>query len=943
MEEKERALADLTRLSSQGDSIREFVSDVIAHQADLRFIAMAAQKFVDESKDYLSVLNDFRTTLPNRLPHIEPVPSSESPIRQEVSLVSAQYRELLHRANNLSDRLSGLGGRQREYQEALEKVRAWLREVQPRVASVLNDPIAADPQTVQDQMNQAKALHTEFLNNGRLIDNCQHALSTLLKSLAGQLSPSEVTALEIPVEEVKDKYHQLLESLADRCKLLDTALVQSQGVQDALDSLVGWINNSEEKFKLHLKPASLIKERLLEQVREHRGLLADLESHRVSLESVTASAQDLMVTASNARLAKKIESKLQDVTGRFEKLLDKAIKRGEFLEDVLQQLNKFLDEATALETELINLQEALDGREMSSLPAEAQAMRMQELARIKDQLRPLYTDCTKLGKDLVGLRDVTDTGNVRDKVKILEDLWKALDSTLDEKAKLYRQRAEQLYAYESLKEQVLTWLSSIERRVESLAPVAIDVEVIKMQIEEVKPLVKEHRDYGPTIDKVNDLGAQYDALISPDSPRKRSMFSPSKRASTPMRRQQSHEREGSPNLRRPSSQDRDVYLAEMSPIQQQLNEINNRYSLVGVRLNDRQSELDSLRDEVRKHNESLKTLASFLDKISRQIPKDTIASKEEADRCIKQARKVLEEMYEKQSLLDSTKAQVRDLLKRKPDVKGADRLRVDLETVADRWKQLSDLCKDRINFSEQLRDFLDTHDNLNQWLSAKERMLTVLGPISSDPRMVQSQVQQVQVLREEFRGQQPQLNHLVDVGNNVFEHLNPTSPEGQDVNKKLKTIQKKWDDIVGKLDERANSLGAAADSTKEFDASLNRLREALQNISDNLDALPTDRDHQENLRKIENLERQLEGQRPLLADIEHAGAVLCNVLGDPASRADVNARVAAVGKQYANLQKKLDQRKAETEAALRDGRQFSEQCAKTLGWLSGELGESNKL
>lgn len=121
LEEKERALSDLTRLSSQSDSIRDFVSDVIAHQADLRFIAMAAQKFVDESKDYLSVLNDFRTTLPNRLPHIEPVPSSESPIRQEVSLVSAQYRELLHRANNLSDRLSGLGGRQREYQDALEK------------------------------------------------------------------------------------------------------------------------------------------------------------------------------------------------------------------------------------------------------------------------------------------------------------------------------------------------------------------------------------------------------------------------------------------------------------------------------------------------------------------------------------------------------------------------------------------------------------------------------------------------------------------------------------------------------------------------------------------------------------------------------------------------------------------------------------------------------
>lgn len=50
LEDKERALSDLQRLRSSADSTKEFVSDVIAHQADLRFITMSAQKFVDESK-----------------------------------------------------------------------------------------------------------------------------------------------------------------------------------------------------------------------------------------------------------------------------------------------------------------------------------------------------------------------------------------------------------------------------------------------------------------------------------------------------------------------------------------------------------------------------------------------------------------------------------------------------------------------------------------------------------------------------------------------------------------------------------------------------------------------------------------------------------------------------------------------------------------------------
>lgn len=50
LEDKERALSDLKHLDASADSTKEFISDVIAHQADLRFITMSAQKFVDESK-----------------------------------------------------------------------------------------------------------------------------------------------------------------------------------------------------------------------------------------------------------------------------------------------------------------------------------------------------------------------------------------------------------------------------------------------------------------------------------------------------------------------------------------------------------------------------------------------------------------------------------------------------------------------------------------------------------------------------------------------------------------------------------------------------------------------------------------------------------------------------------------------------------------------------
>ncbi|XP_032570432.1 dystonin isoform X38 [Drosophila sechellia] len=950
LEDKERSLSDLTRLPSQADSVREFVSDVIGHQADLRFITMAAQKFVDESKEFLAILNDFRTSLPERLPHVEPMSSAESPIRQEVSLVSAQYKDLLNRVNALQDRVSGLGGRQREYQDALDKANEWMRSVHPRVSRIISEPIAGDPKGVQDQMNEAKALHNELLSSGRLVDNAQQALDNLLRSLGGQLSPMEINQLELPIADLKNNYQQLLDNLGEHCTTLDKTLVQSQGVQDALDSLVGWVNQAEDKFKMNLRPASLIKERLQEQIREHKVLLADLQSHQASIDSVQVSAKHLLASASNARIAKKVESNLNDVTVKFEKLYEKANKRGEFLDDVYNRLSRYLDEISTVEQRMASLQEALDSRETSLLSTEELARRMNELSRDKDQLAPQFEDCVRSGKDLISLRDVTDTGVLRDRIKALESQWRNINISIDERAKLSKQKAEQQLAYEGLKDQVLSWLASTEARVNGLPPVAIDLDRIKQQHDELKPICKDYRDYAPTIDKINDIGAQYDALIRPESPaRKRSTYSPIKRAS-PLRRMSGDARSPSPTKggilsplstgssgfgSRRSSQD-GFQLSELSPVQQQLSEINNRYGLIGVRLNDRQHELDNLSEELRKQYENLKGLAQFLDRIQRQLPKESVSNKDEAERCIKQARKILEDMYEKQSLLDTTKAQVKDILRRKSDVPGAEQLRQENDSIQEKWKNLNDICKNRIAFSEKLRDFLDTHGNLKSWLDSKERMLTVLGPISSDPRMVQSQVQQVQVLREEFRTQQPQLKHFQELGHDVVDHLAGT-PDAQAVEIKLKDILGKWDDLVGKLDDRANSLGGAADSSKEFDAAVNRLREALQNISDNLDTLPTDGDHQENLRKIENLERQLEGQRPLLADVEQSAATLCNILGDPASRADVNSRVAALEKQYLALQKKLDTKKAETEASLRDGRHFAENCSKTLGWLGGEL------
>ncbi|XP_076173654.1 dystonin-like protein short stop isoform X30 [Ptiloglossa arizonensis] len=959
LEEKEHSLSDLNRLNSSTDATRDFISDVIAHQADLRFITMAAQKFVDESKEFLHVLNEFRTSLPQRLPHKEPVASQDSPVRGEVSIVTAQYKDLLSRANLLSDKLSGVGGRQRDYHESLEKARTWLKEVEPKVHRAISESIAAEPKQVEDQLSKAKALNNEMLANERLVENVKVTVDALLRSLDGQLTPKEVDELEEPARALEDKYRQLTNAIGEKCQELDAALVRSQGVQDALDSLVLWLNNIESQFKNIQRPASLQKERLEEQQRDQRLLQADLDSHRLSVEAVAGSARDLLTNSSNARIAKRIEGKLKDVQGRFEKLMDKSLRRGEFLDEVAQALGDFLVETTKFDSWYAHMIEALESRDLSKLDVAEYENKMTNLMDKREDQRSNFEDLIRNGKNLISKKDVTDVAQIRDKIKALESQWKEVNNLIDEKQRLSKSRAEQLSAYEKLRDQVIDWLTRTENKVQGLEPVAVDLEKLKRQADELKPIQKEYRDYGNTVDKVNDLGSAYDGLLKErtESPtRRRGSTSPTKR---PVRRMSQDGRSPSPAKlyaaqspvspggssgfsSRRSSQD-GFHLEDLSPVRQQLSEINNRYELLGVRLTDRQTELDNVKDELRRHVDNLKTLSQFLEKIQRQIPKESMPStKEEADKTAKQIKTVIEEMYEKQLLLDTTKTQVRDLVRRKKGADGVDKLNDEMEDVTSRWRSFSEQCKDRIKFLDDVKDFYDTSEGLVSWLGSKERMLDALGPISADPRMVASQVQQVQVLREEFRTHQPQLNHLMQVEESIRNVVGTDSTDGQKTSTKLKSIVDKWCDQLARLDWRAQSLGDAVDTSREFDASLNRLRDALQGISDNLDELTLEKDPKDQLWEIEKLDRQLEGQRPLLADAEAAGAQLCEVLSDPASKSEIHGKLTAIGKLYTNLQKKLDHKKAEIEGNLRDGRQFEASCTKILGWLGDELGKTSE-
>ena len=110
---------------------------------------------------------------------------------------------------------------------------------------------------------------------------------------------------------------------------------------------------------------------------------------------------------------------------------------------------------------------------------------------------------------------------------------------------------------------------------------------------------------------------------------------------------------------------------------------------------------------------------------------------------------------------------IKDLLKRKPDTPGAKILEDNLIDICIRWKDLQEKCKERANLLDELKDFHDILDKLNNGLNLKGKLMNILGPIASDPRLVQDQTSQIWATKEKFVGNQSNKDRFNDVGKTV--------------------------------------------------------------------------------------------------------------------------------------------------------------------------------
>ena len=133
-----------------------------------------------------------------------------------------------------------------------------------------------------------------------------------------------------------------------------------------------------------------------------------------------------------------------------------------------------------------------------------------------------------------------------------------------------------------------------------------------------------------------------------------------------------------------------VLFADTSDVLQDLDDMNERYVLVGDRLTDRKTDLEAMMERVRAFRDQMTQLASWLDsKVETSFPQDSMPSTvEEARRKLAEHQQYHSELLGMAPALEDLKDKAIDLLKNRDFVPGVTEVKEQLGQLEKKWAAL---------------------------------------------------------------------------------------------------------------------------------------------------------------------------------------------------------------------------------------------------------------
>ncbi|XP_016332645.1 dystonin isoform X5 [Sinocyclocheilus anshuiensis] len=925
MEELGAPAAGLDTLSNNLQRQKSFSEDVISHKGDLRFITISGQKVLDAAKARDHSESD-------GLPMVD-MSGTCAAVKERLDSAASRYKALHTQCNQLGNNLKDVVDKYKKYEDASGALLKWLNVSEEESRRQQSEPIAGDPQTLQRQLEETKSLQGQTTTRQAAVDTLRKTADALISAEGDLLSHPE--EIQETVDDIIERYDNLSKSVSDRNEKLQVTLTRSLSVQDGLDEMMSWMEKVEESVKETPK-VPLDSSSIADALSKEAALEQDMSSRQSSILAMKAKVKKFVESAEPAAAAL-LQTKMEGLSQRFTDASEQHKQQVAQMEELRDKVEQFEKTSEKVQQFVLKSSQALsetDGpgktvTELSQLLQDTNA-ELTEHSKDVETLQKLTEELCKLGPE-------GSAALLQSKMQNISDSFNAFKETNTEKKEEVSSCQKQLQEFKSAAGVLMKWLEETKEQVPVLQPNCSE-QGLGTDLQKVNCLLDEWTSKAPAVQDINSKGSALCSLISVlTSPAKAKMRHNSGSAVS--------------NGSDPGSHS---YLTnqELMLVQQNMSYINNDYEHLGELLKARSSELSALLKRVQGVHDQAESLRQWMEDTKKTAAslsnhpsgKDAVKSQ------IEQQKVFEDNMKQKQVQLQQLRENLLRLIEEHPDSPEAEKWKHMMAQIDAGWEEVKGTMAIRKQHLEEssrmLELFQTTQPQLSQWLQEKELMMGVLGPLSVDPNMLNTQKQQVQILLKEFDSRTPQYEKLSEAATAIASASEQQDPAVEQVKEQLASISQKWQALTGQLSQRHALIEQAVGKTTQFQEllqSLSKSATCLETELNNQQALSTHPDEVKKQIEVTNaILAQLREEKKRLKEAESVCSELSAMVTEEYLRADLTKQLESITKPFRQLEDKAGKRIEQLNSAFASSQQFHQTSKDFQAWLNQTLQEQCK-
>ncbi|XP_053563264.1 microtubule-actin cross-linking factor 1 isoform X5 [Bombina bombina] len=872
----------------------DFSEDVISHKGDLRYITISGQKATEAEKIAAEQCKeDFEVPLAGTL------------VKNKLEDASKRYSNLHSKCSKLGLHLNSTLSRYQQFKEVSDATLAWLQNTESAVERSLSVPVASDPEALQAQLEKAKSMQGDLAEHQVQVEKVHKSLRSLLE-IQGEPAP-DCRSIQKMADSIDSRFQALSVQMSNHSDLLQKSVAQSQSVQVSLEDLLCWLKGMEKALQ-DQKHTSMSSSSIQESLAMNMKLKQDINSRRGSVDATGEMVGKVIETA-DSTAASALQSKLSEVTAKFNNVCQQQKQQEEALKEVLPKVERYEQLSEELQDFISTGSHLLASGNQPD----------RDIAQFSEQIKELNTEVKQQEENLIALEQLTkelvvcpllvDSSEHSQKVKMLKKDFLALSEAAQEREKEAESCQEELDKFRRLVGSMKKWLKDNENSVPSAAD-SLGIQELQIRQKQAQDLLKEWKAKESHMEEITQKGSELEMRIM--------------------------------EITSPESQLR----GDLTTIQCDISETTQKYEDLGLLLRNREEQLSAMLEKMQKIQQEADSMLKWLESKEKVIAAVNVSpTKSDVMRAqAEQNKEFLSELEQSSGKLESLKAALRDLLEKHPNSPEAETWKQMLENLDRQWDRANQVTSERQQKLEESANQLATFQaaglQLRPWLTEKELMMSVLGPLSIDPNMLNAQKQQVQFMLKEFEARKEQYEDLKQAAFGILTGPGDESPSTSQVEEDFHEVSQKWTELTNRLNNRAEQIDQATIKSTQYQEVLQRLTDKIKQAGRRLgsqSAVGTQPDA---------VKQQLQETSEIRSDLESLthevleAQVLCNELSDlvvePYLKDELQKRVDTVALPLKGMEDLAADRVNRLQTALASSQQYQQMFDELRSWLDSK-------